>query len=114
MVPPSILRCISLQCGRCTFQCAFWQAGLQYQLHLHPPHISDAPSVPHCQHGPCCCCCLCFCRFVAADAPAASGSDCAAAEATAAGVSGRPLAVPLSPAAAAAAGSLSTSTEAAS
>jgi hypothetical protein len=77
-VPPSILRRISLQWGRCTFQCAFWQAGLQYQLHLQPPHINDAASAPHCQHGPCCCCCcrLCRCRCCFAAAGATTPSEC--------------------------------------
>jgi hypothetical protein len=43
--------CASLHCGRCTFQCAFWQVGLQYRTSLQPPHSISAPSSAHSAHG---------------------------------------------------------------
>jgi hypothetical protein len=51
VLPPARCFCSSLQSGRCTFQCAFWQAGLQYRTASQPPHSMPAPSTAHLPHG---------------------------------------------------------------
>jgi hypothetical protein len=52
-LPPARCRCSSLHCRLCTFQCAFWQAGLQYLAASQPPQRIAAPSAPHCPHTRC-------------------------------------------------------------
>jgi hypothetical protein len=44
-------RCSSLHCRLCAFQCAFWQAALQYLTTSHPPQRMLHPSAPHCPHA---------------------------------------------------------------
>jgi hypothetical protein len=50
LLPAALCLCSSLQRGRCTSQCTFWQAGLQYRASLHPPHSMPAPSCAHSAH----------------------------------------------------------------